>query len=142
MATQVEIINAIKTIAETLSYTVFENDISEKDLADTQLPAVIISNISTDYDRQVSRFGWVETYTIGLIIKLQESTNNLSSLVVAQRALLVAILGDATLKNLCVRDSIAPRSSNASNAIAQHSPNGSKAITCILNINCQTVQGV
>lgn len=144
MATSVDIIARIKTIAEGLGYRAFTIDISEKDLADTQLPALIVSNIQTEYPEasKLSRFGWVETYNIGLIIKLEASSNNLSSLEVAQRALIVALQADSTLRSLCVHDSIQPRSSNASNAIAQHSPNGSKLITCILNITCQTVQGV
>lgn len=142
MTTQVQIISAIATVATSLGYTVFQTDISEKDLADTQMPALIISNINTEYNRQMSAYGWVETYTIGLILKLEASSNNLSSLVTAQRALIVALLADAPLKRLLVRDSLNPTTSNASNAIAQHSPNGSKAVSCILNLTCSAVQSV
>lgn len=142
MATQIEIIAELKTLIQSLNYTVFETDISEKDLADTQLPAVIISTVATAYAQQVQRYGWVEEYTIGMIIKLQASTNNLSSLVMAQRSILDAIMTSIPLRKLLAGGSITPKTSNASNAIAQHSPNGSKAITCILSISCQTVQGV
>lgn len=142
MSTQVDIIAAIKTLAEGLNYTVFETDISEKDLADTQLPALVISNIATDFSTQNGNFGWVESYTIGLIIKLAYSSSNLSALVSAQSALIRAMLGSKTLQDLCVKHSIMPKTSNASNAIAQHSPNGSKAITCVLNIGCQAVQSI
>jgi len=142
MTTQVDIIERLTTIAEGLSYTVSEEEVSESSVSDTNLPAMLISNIETKYDKQQQNLGVVETYRIGFIFMFERPSNGkvLSLLAIKKQAFIVACQQDQTLQTMIQRNSFAPVQSNESNAVKQHSPKGSKAVSFVLSITIKLVQ--
>ncbi|MHA1972969.1 MAG: hypothetical protein ACTSW1_08250 [Candidatus Hodarchaeales archaeon] len=140
--TQVDIINRITVIAKALSYTVYEEEVSEDQLSDTEMPAMLITAIETDYDKQLSNMGVLETYKISYIFKLERPSDGkvLSLLADKKREFIAACQNDSALQIMIQKDSFTPVKSNEANTVKQHSANGSKAVGFVLSTNVSLVE--
>jgi len=135
------ILEQIKEACNPIFKKVTSRQVSEKDIADTELPALVITNINTAFDNQ-QRFEVVETYSIKLLILVEDRAADtiydpLQELCNKQSAVIKALFNASQLQALISKEGMIIKDSNASNAIKQYSIGS--AVGCILNINCTAV---
>lgn len=141
MSRQSEIIEEIKKACVPIFTKVTSRQVSEKDIADTELPALVITNVETNFDKQ-QRFEVVENYTIKMLILIEDRPADilfdpLQELGDKQEEAIRALFGSSDLLALINKDGIILKNSNASNAVNQYSVGS--AIGCILTIMCTAV---
>jgi len=141
MTNQAQILLEIKNACNSLFTRISEKAVSEADINDTQLPALIISKLETTFDKQLDKCV-VEEYDIRLMILIADKTSDdfcpLSELTEIQGKVIKALLAWEPLYKLINKDGIILKTSSASNAIKEYAKGS--AIWAILNITCSSVQ--
>ena len=133
-----EIKNAIEAIPGT-TYIVAEKRVDPKIVADTQLPAVIISTVDTSFAQQNYR-SVVETHEVNLLILVKDDavTEPLTMLGTAQAEILTALFSSFISGAGCsiiLKESFELKTSSISNAVKQYE--FGSAVSCILGFRCK-----
>lgn len=137
MTKPAEIIQEIKNACTSLFTRISAKKVSEDDLSDTELPALIISELNTTFSKQLD-LNAEETYEIKLLIMLDSGVDNpIQTLTAKQKEVITALLTYKPLLTLVGMDGIVLKSSTASNSIEQYKKGS--AIICILTIECNGV---
>lgn len=139
MDKQATIIQEIKNACSGLFTRISEKRISENDISDTELPALIISSLETIFEKQVD-LNVVENYEIKLMFLIKddgENFNPISKLAEKQTEIIKAILTYRALLNAVGKDGIILKGSSISNSRDEFSKGS--AAWGVLTINCHSV---
>jgi hypothetical protein len=141
MTNQAKVLLEIKNACNPLFSRISEREVSEIDMNDTQLPALIIIKLETVYGKQLDRAA-EETYDIKMMILLENKTSEdfcpLSELSEMTKKIIKALLAWQPFSILLNRDGIVLKTSSESNAIKEYVKGN--AIWSMLNIICSSVQ--
>lgn len=138
MTNRAKIILEIKNACNSLFTRVSEKRVSEADINDTQLPALIISNLETTFSNQLDKAVF-ENYDIRLMILLADDIDNpLSALTEKEGEIIKSLFIWQPLLDLLNKDGIILKTSSASNSVKEHTKGS--AIWSILSFSCTSVQ--
>lgn len=135
MSNQKDVISAIATANSGSFTTVKQSAVAQKDIVDTLIPMLLISNVNSTYKNRLHRT-FIEVYEIGLMIVLKESQTPLDDLIAKQRAVVQNLFNSAELNGIILKDSLELKDSSISNVVKVYQ-NGAKSISCILNVVCE-----